>query len=78
VSSFNVLLLPLDVANQNGQFQAVGGLPMGTIDEAFFIATVCMAVAIVPFTMFYYEGVDDADDYDGNRCVLAKWSTRLV
>ena len=61
---FNVLILPLDVANQGGNFIADGGLPMDTITLALFLATVIMAMAVVPFIMFYYEGQDEKDDYD--------------
>lgn len=61
---YDVLLLPLDVANQGGEFNAVGGLPMALITESFFIITVIMAVAVVPFTMFYYEGLDEKDEYE--------------
>jgi LMBR1 domain-containing protein 1 len=61
---YNVLLLPLDIANQGGTFKASGGLPMAVITESFFLTTVILAVVVVPFTMFYYEGMDEADDTD--------------
>jgi LMBR1 domain-containing protein 1 len=32
------------------------------INLAFFITTVIMGMVMVPFVMFYYEGVDDSDD----------------
>ncbi|KAI3653386.1 hypothetical protein MP228_001333 [Amoeboaphelidium protococcarum] len=66
LSCYNALLLPLDVANQGGQFVAVGGIPMAQITFAFFIATICMALAVVPFVMFYYEGMDEADEFDND------------
>lgn len=62
VACFNVLLLPLDVANQDGSFSARGGIPMETLNLVFFMLTIAYALLIVPFTVFYYEGVDDKDD----------------
>ena len=63
MSCYNVLLLPLDVANQkNIAGGEAGGIPMGEIDLAFFIASIMLALIVVPFTMFYYEGIDDSDD----------------
>ncbi|KAG5462036.1 MAG: hypothetical protein BJ554DRAFT_5682 [Olpidium bornovanus] len=64
LACYNILLLPLDVANQRGQFEAAGGIPMRPINIAFFFATVCGCLTIVPFTIFYYEGVDDSDETD--------------
>lgn len=61
---FNVLLLPLDVANHSGQARAVGGLPMEEISGYLYFITVIMASLIVPFTMFYYEAGDEKDDYE--------------
>ncbi|KAI9183691.1 hypothetical protein H9P43_004609 [Blastocladiella emersonii ATCC 22665] len=61
VSCYNIFLLPLDVANQGGQYVATGGIPMNIINLVFFITTVCLAAVMVPFVMFYYEGVDDSD-----------------
>ncbi len=37
---------------------------MAVITESFFLTTVILAVVVVPFTMFYYEGMDEADDTD--------------
>lgn len=64
LSCYNILFLPLDVANQRGEFEAAGGLPMGQIATAFFFTSVVTAVALIPFTMFYYEGMDEKDEYD--------------
>ncbi|KAJ3189945.1 hypothetical protein HDU85_000232 [Gaertneriomyces sp. JEL0708] len=62
VACYNIFLLPLDVANQKGAFES-GLLPMAKISIAFYIATIAMAIVIVPFTVFFYEGSDaDADD----------------
>ena len=44
MSIYNVLLLPLDVANQGGNFEASGGLPMGYLTLSFFLATVILRV----------------------------------
>ena len=44
-----------------------------------------MAIIVVPFTMFYYEGMDEKDDYDadgGNTTkqvfYAVKWSTITI
>ncbi|KAI9224739.1 LMBR1-like membrane protein [Blastocladiella britannica] len=66
VSCYNIFLLPLDVANQGGQYIATGGLPMYIINMVFFITTVVMGAVMVPFVMFYYEGVDDKDSESDN------------
>ena len=61
---YNVLLLPLDVANQKGKAVLDSdAIPMDTVNLVFFAMTIVMAIAIVPFTMFYYEGVDESDDF---------------
>lgn len=62
VACYNIFLLPLDVSNQRGEFTAPGGIPMLEINLAFFITTIIASAVIVPFVMFYYEGVDDVDD----------------
>ncbi|KAL7746655.1 hypothetical protein RI367_008055 [Sorochytrium milnesiophthora] len=62
LACYNIFLLPLDVANQQGAFQAAGGIPMFQINLIFFIATIVLGTVLVPFVMFYYEGVDDSDD----------------
>ena len=61
MACYNVFLLPLDVANQQGSYVAAGGLPMPEINVAFFIASSLMIMIIIPFTVFYYEGEDDGD-----------------
>jgi LMBR1 domain-containing protein 1 len=65
LSCYNVFLLPLDAANQGGNFNATGGIPMAELTLSFFIISVVFGIAIVPFTMYYYEGVDEGDDYGG-------------
>ncbi len=49
-------MLPLDVANANTN----GGFPMGTLWLIVYITMAVMAVVIIPFAMFYYEG----EEYD--------------
>ncbi|TPX48901.1 hypothetical protein SeLEV6574_g01785 [Synchytrium endobioticum] len=86
VSSFNIFLLPLDVANQGGTFEgsATGSLPMFSLSLAFYIATMLMGLLFVPFTVYYYEGLDDSDDSDdhtSNKSQLAyavKWMVPTV
>ena len=53
-----MLILPLDVANQNGEYQATGGLPMESISNVLYISTVVLVLLVIPFTSFYYEGSD--------------------
>lgn len=72
LACYNVFLLPLDVANQQGQFTAAGGIPMKEISVAFFTATAVMSIVVVPFTIFYYEGAEDSDTADGE----SKWAIR--
>ena len=66
LACYNIFLLPLDVANQHGQFGSSAGLPMKEISIAFFGATTVMCLVVVPFTVFYYEGEDDSDIADGS------------
>lgn len=67
LSAYNIFLLPLDVANQSGQIAAAGQIPMATITLVFYLATVGLVTVGVPFTVFYYEGVDDNDESDEKR-----------
>ncbi|EPZ34343.1 hypothetical protein ROZALSC1DRAFT_26474 [Rozella allomycis CSF55] len=61
VACCNVLLLPLDVANQNLGYLSSGGLPMETLNYIFFMSTVVLCICVIPFTVFYYEGADNPD-----------------
>ncbi|KND02519.1 uncharacterized protein SPPG_02978 [Spizellomyces punctatus DAOM BR117] len=61
LACYNVFLLPLDVANQKGQLQASGNIPMAKITIAFYISTVIICLVVVPFTVFFYEGSDEDD-----------------
>ncbi|KAJ3121152.1 minichromosome maintenance protein 5 [Nowakowskiella sp. JEL0407] len=63
LAAFNIFLLPLDVANQKGEFQRFA-IPMTTIQLAFYIATTVIVTIFVPFTVFYYEGENDNDESD--------------
>ena len=67
-SCYNVLLLPLDVANHRGSVDAVGGINMANITIGFFITSIVLAFAVVPFMMYYYEGVDESDDENPYYC----------
>eukprot|EP00158_Paraphelidium_tribonemae_P004492 Partr_v1_DN26785_c0_g1_i3_m8910 putative LIMR family len=75
----NVLVLPLDVANQGGQLDAIGGLPMEGITLGLFVASIILAAAAVPFMMFYYEGLDDSEDKGSDPIAqiiyAVKWSS---
>ncbi|TPX33356.1 hypothetical protein SmJEL517_g03727 [Synchytrium microbalum] len=85
VSCFNIFLLPLDVANQGGTFQgSSSSLPMFSLSLAFYITTMVMGLLLVPFTVYYYEGIDDsdeADDKSNNKSQLAyaiKWMVPTI
>ncbi|KAJ3290102.1 hypothetical protein HDU79_003518 [Rhizoclosmatium sp. JEL0117] len=67
LSAWNIFVLPLDVANQNGQVDAPGKIPMATITLSFNLASVFIFMIAVPFTMFYYEGEDDSDESDEKK-----------
>ncbi|KAI8619637.1 LMBR1-like membrane protein-domain-containing protein [Chytriomyces sp. MP71] len=67
LSAFNIFVLPLDVANQSGQINASGGLPMASITLALNLSSVFFFIVFVPFTMFYYEGADDSDESDEKK-----------
>lgn len=71
ISVFNILLLPLDVSNQKGVFENLHSIPMGSITISFFIITIVMGLALVPFAMFYYEGIDETDTDDGSTYVIS-------
>ena len=61
VSCTNVLLLPLDVGSQGSVIVAEGLFPMQQLEFAFFLISVILFFAIIPFTYIYYEGYDDDD-----------------
>ncbi|KAJ3055598.1 hypothetical protein HK097_010022 [Rhizophlyctis rosea] len=64
LAAYNIFLLPLDVANQNGQLESRGKIPMAQINLAFYIATIVICLVGVPFTVFFYEGTDEGDGDD--------------
>ncbi|KAJ3225716.1 hypothetical protein HK099_006329 [Clydaea vesicula] len=67
LSAYNIFLLPLDVANQRGS--VTGGIPLGTMTMltiVFYITTTIMVLVVVPFTVFWYEGLDNDDDVESS------------
>ena len=38
---------------------------MEKLTIAFYGSSVCMILVMIPFTVFFYEGEDNADDKDG-------------
>eukprot|EP01012_Entosiphon_sulcatum_P046492 TRINITY_DN6249_c0_g1_i1.p1 TRINITY_DN6249_c0_g1~~TRINITY_DN6249_c0_g1_i1.p1 ORF type:complete len:513 (+),score=151.80 TRINITY_DN6249_c0_g1_i1:117-1655(+) len=61
LACFTVLLLPLDVANRADPTKLAslgGGLDLALVWQICLIATVVMAIVVIPFAIFYYEGVD--------------------
>jgi hypothetical protein len=57
----------LDVANQEGAFTTTEDFPMSRISYAFSITSIIFILAIVPFTIFWYEGMDADDGDDDDR-----------
>ena len=43
---------------------------MFSLSLAFYIATMIMGLLFVPFTVYYYEGLDDSDDSDDKTYVF--------
>lgn len=62
LACYNIFLLPLDIANQNNSFIATGGLDMALMEFIFFISSIVVALAVTPFAMYYYEGMDERDE----------------
>eukprot|EP00744_Colponema_vietnamica_P002374 GILI01003739.1.p1 GENE.GILI01003739.1~~GILI01003739.1.p1 ORF type:complete len:498 (-),score=132.07 GILI01003739.1:274-1767(-) len=64
-----VLVLPLDVANSRG---LGGGLRVDILWQVIYIAIAIMIVALIPFSIYYYEG--DEEDSMGKRiCTAIKY-----
>eukprot|EP00732_Lithocolla_globosa_P003537 Lithocolla_globosa_v1_NODE_2878_length_1838_cov_4.805384.p1 type:complete len:511 gc:universal NODE_2878_length_1838_cov_4.805384:279-1811(+) len=59
VASTNVLLVPLDIGTQNGEINATGLFPMQQLNLSFFLITVILFFAVIPFTYIYYESYDE-------------------
>ena len=59
LACFNVLMLPLDVANQSLSGVGSGGLPIRGIAIVCFLTSICIVFTIIPFCVFWYEGIDD-------------------
>ncbi|KAI9099418.1 LMBR1-like membrane protein-domain-containing protein [Phlyctochytrium arcticum] len=83
LACYNVFLLPLDVANQKGELQAKGVIPMAKINIAFYISTVVLCLIVVPFTVFFYEGSDEEEEGDKRSSPSAfayaiKWTVPLL
>ncbi|KAJ3151238.1 hypothetical protein HDU89_002077 [Geranomyces variabilis] len=82
LACYNVFLLPLDVANQQGQLDSPGLIPMAKLDISFYIITIVWCLVVVPFTVFFYEGSDE-DDGDQKSTPSAfgyalKWLTPIL
>lgn len=50
----NILLLPMDVSNERTD----GELPMDIFWLVLLLSSIIMVIAVIPFTMFYYEAQD--------------------
>ncbi|KAI8909343.1 LMBR1-like membrane protein-domain-containing protein [Powellomyces hirtus] len=82
VACYNIFLLPLDVANQKGQLETPGIIPMAKLNISFYIITVVWCLVVVPFTVFFYEGSDEDDgDQKSSPSAFAyalKWLTPIL
>ena len=59
LACFNVLMLPLDVANQTMDEANNGGIPLRGIAIISFLSSICIVYTVIPFCVFWYEGIDD-------------------
>ncbi|KAJ6231081.1 limr family protein -related [Anaeramoeba flamelloides] len=57
LACINVMTLTSDVMNRD----TGGGIDFSIILQIFLLATAVFVIAIVPFTIFYYENVEDED-----------------
>lgn len=64
VACANVLLMPLDVATQAGLINATGLFPMKELEYAFYLISIVLFFAVIPFAYFYYEGLSEDDEND--------------
>jgi LMBR1 domain-containing protein 1 len=83
IACYNVLLLPLDVANQNGNALNTAGLPMKQLDLAFFLLTIIYVAVVIPFVILYYESWEDTAESKKNTALhqllhALKWITPIV
>jgi len=70
----NVLLLPLDRANQTTN----GGIPMAQLWLASYITLGILILVVVPFAIFYYEA-EDPDKSNVSQIVSAmKWCIVII
>lgn len=68
LAAYNVFLLPLDIANTGGVVQTTGStINLYPVNMGFFIASCVIVIAVIPFTVFFYEGVDDSDESDTKK-----------
>lgn len=69
IACFNVFLIPLDVGNQgtSADINGQGGIPMAKVTIAFYSMTMIFMLAVIPFTVFFYEGEDEKDRGDDSR-----------
>lgn len=64
ISAYNIYLLPLDVALQKGQFSTGAAAFMPKLTVSLYTITSIVSMVVVPFIIFWYEGIDDEDDPD--------------
>ena len=60
---YNVLLLPLSLANKE-----TGGIPIGIISTVLLDVTLVFALFLIPFMVLYYEGIEE----DSGRSALMR------
>ncbi|KAL3900496.1 MAG: hypothetical protein SGCHY_001290 [Lobulomycetales sp.] len=63
LATYNIFLLPLDVANENEpDSSSISLTVMAYLTIALYSLTIIMAFIVFPFTKFWYEGIDEDDD----------------
>ena len=77
LASYNILLVPLDVANVNN-----GNLPIYALSLISLISTLAIGFAIIPFMMFYYEGYSGSETRKNKTLhqllYAAKWTVPFL
>jgi LMBR1 domain-containing protein 1 len=83
VAIWTVLLFPLDVANEQScsldipLVDCTSTFPMATLWEALYLCNMILVFALIPFSMFYYEG--DSEWTAGKRAASAAlWTLGVV
>lgn len=67
LAAYNIFILPLDAANTNikpaSNQISLGAMSLLTV--SFYSITMGLSFLVIPFTVFWYEGLDDDDNAEG-------------